>query len=418
MVAPPNPPANIAPIPNFNDSGTCTGSSGASTCTNPCVTSDLTWLAYDNSQGCTNYVLSAINNARMTISEPAIVLPSNWYQLSAAEQLFVILNLERTLDGYPPYLGLNSDLTSEAQSAAEADGDPSLAPNFAVGIDADGYEGIGGAWAGVYGLLTADYGWMYNDGWGGTGYTFNEDCTSADAPACWGPRDELLGSDPAFNPGVGLDCTTCEVGTGYAAINGAGSYVDLVELPAGTPPAMTFTWESELPFLGNSTTSTTTTTTIPTSTTTSTSTTTTIPTSTTTTTTIPTTTTTTIPTSTTTSTSTTTTIPSEALGSPLITAVHFNPTQLSLRWHVTSGLVSSLRGNVYTGGACTNQFSSRLFTYLKPGARTAHVSISRLKSGVATIRSFPDTTVFSLQLTANGAGGGHRFSRCIRLGRP
>src|SRR5665213_3744504 len=80
MVAPPNPPANIAPVPNIYVGG-CTEGIGGATCSNPCVSPDVTWLAYDNSQACTNYVLSAINNARATISEPAIVLPSNWYQL-------------------------------------------------------------------------------------------------------------------------------------------------------------------------------------------------------------------------------------------------------------------------------------------------------------------------------------------------
>src|SRR6202044_2417020 len=142
------------------------------------------------SESCTNYELRAINNARATLAEPAITLPSNWYQLSATEQLFVILDLERTLDGYPAYLGLNSDLSSEAQSAAEADGDPSMAPNFAVGVDDDGDEAFGGSWAGVYGLLTADYGWMYDDGWGGSGKTWNLSCTSADALGCWAHRDE------------------------------------------------------------------------------------------------------------------------------------------------------------------------------------------------------------------------------------
>ena len=98
--------------------------------------------------------------------------------------------------------------------------------------------------------------------------TPNLTCTSATAPGCWAHRDELLGSDPGYNDGVGLNCTTCEMGTGYADVNGAGSYVDLVELPAGQPPTMTFTWASELPFFTSSTTTTVTTTTAPAATTT------------------------------------------------------------------------------------------------------------------------------------------------------
>jgi len=45
-------------------------------------------------------------------------LPTNWYRLSTAQQLFVILNLERTSLGFAPYLGLNAALTVEAQRAA------------------------------------------------------------------------------------------------------------------------------------------------------------------------------------------------------------------------------------------------------------------------------------------------------------
>jgi len=33
---------------------------------------------------------------------------------------------------------------------------------------------------------------------------------------------------------------------GYALVNGSGSFVDLIERPAHTPPAMVFTWANEL----------------------------------------------------------------------------------------------------------------------------------------------------------------------------
>jgi hypothetical protein len=92
---------------------------------------------------------------------------------------------------------------------------------------------------------------MYDDGWGGSaGTTSNVACTSAVASGCWGHRDELLGSDPGFNLGVGLACTNCVMGTGYPSsqtsprtANGhLSSYVDLVVKPAGAVPAMTYTW--------------------------------------------------------------------------------------------------------------------------------------------------------------------------------
>jgi hypothetical protein len=36
------------------------------------------------------------------------------------------------------------------------------------------------------------------------------------------------------------------MGTGYTQVNNTSSFVDLIELPNGTPPAMTFTWAQEL----------------------------------------------------------------------------------------------------------------------------------------------------------------------------
>ncbi len=66
----------------------------------------------------------------------------------------------------------------------------------------------------------------------------------------WAHRDELLGYDPSYNPGVGLSCTDCEMGTGFAVLGGSGSFVDLVEQLAGAPPAMTFTWAQDVaPYL-------------------------------------------------------------------------------------------------------------------------------------------------------------------------
>jgi hypothetical protein len=259
--APYNPPANIAPSPNYLSSGPCTGTPGNYSCTNPCVTSQLTWPANAQNAACTNLVLRAVRAARAAEGVAAMVLPSNWYALTTQQQLFVVADLERVDRGYPAYLGLNAALSANAQNAAANNSDPTLATGFAVGNDAQGSPGFGGSWASDISVVSADYGWMYNDGWGGSAQmTPNLTCTSATAPGCWAHRDELLGSDPGYNDGVGLNCTTCEMGTGYADVNGAGSYVDLVELPASQPPAMTFTWASELPFFTSSTTTTVTTT--------------------------------------------------------------------------------------------------------------------------------------------------------------
>ena len=49
-----NPPANIAPQPNFDASGPCTaGANGTYACANPCVSAQLTFAStYDNAPAC------------------------------------------------------------------------------------------------------------------------------------------------------------------------------------------------------------------------------------------------------------------------------------------------------------------------------------------------------------------------------
>ena len=246
-----NPSANIAPSPNYLTSGTCTQTATGWSCANPCLSPSLAWPAVDNAPSCTTYVLAAINNARSLEGVPAMVLPTNWYQLTTGEQLFVVLNLERTARGLPPYLGINAALSAEAGRAARSQADPSVAGGFAIGTNAQGRPAMTGSWSSGFSVLAADYAWMYNDGWGGSrAATSNLDCTSAGSVGCWSHRDELLGQDPGYNPGVGLSCASAEVGVGFAVVGGAGSFVDLIEAPAATPPAMTFTWASELGALG------------------------------------------------------------------------------------------------------------------------------------------------------------------------
>jgi hypothetical protein len=249
-----NPAANIQPSPNFLAPGTCTFVSGAWSCANPCVVGTataLSWPGYTNGPACTNYILSAINNARSIEGVRSMVLPSNWFGLSVPQQLFVIADLERTARGLPPYLGINAALTADAQRAAATRSDPSIAAGFPMANDAQGSAGFGGAWSGGFNVLAADYIWMYDDTWGGSAAkTSNIACTSAGSAACWAHRDELLGSDPGYNQGVGLGCTNCEMGTGFAMVNGGASYVDLIEIPKGSLPAMSFTWANNvLPYL-------------------------------------------------------------------------------------------------------------------------------------------------------------------------
>ena len=246
-----NPAQNIAPVPNFLTSGPCSNQGGVSSCQNPCITPALTWPVFSDAVACNNYVLSAIDNARASEGLGPMTLPTNWYSLSTPEQLFTVVNLERTARGLPAYLGINAALSSAAQRAAQTNNDPALVPGFPVATTTGGVPAWGGAWSGGFSVLAADYIWMYDDGWGGSrAATSNIACTSPSAGGCWGHRDELLGYDPGYNPGVGLDASSVEVGVGFAQVGSASSFTVLIERVKSTPPAMTFTWASGIaPYL-------------------------------------------------------------------------------------------------------------------------------------------------------------------------
>lgn len=243
--------ANIVPSPDFMVAGSGTYVNGVATYENPCITPQSTWPVFTNDPSCTNYILQAINNARAVEGVPAMRLPSNWFSLSPPQQLFVVADLERTDRGLPPYLGLNAALNAEAQHAAQTNSDPGIAAGFAIGSDAQGSPGMGGAWGGGFNVLASDYVWMYLDGWAGSrSATSNIACTSPGNAGCWAHREELLGTAPNFNPGVGLMATNAEMGTGFAVVAGHASLVDLIELPKGALPPMSFTWAANVvPFL-------------------------------------------------------------------------------------------------------------------------------------------------------------------------
>ncbi len=242
-----NPRTNIAPSPNFFSAGHCTATTSRhGSCANPCVGSRLVFpRVNDTNQTCTAFLARALARASVLDGAAPLTLPSNWAQLTVAEQLFVLADLERVDRGLPPYLGLTASLDAAAQRAARRGTDPSGTGTYHAAT-------WGGAWASGYSPLVADYLWIYDDGWGGsTGATTNLACHAPGAPGCWRHRDALLGDEPARDGGVGAYCTDCEMGAAYAprgAHTAGASYVDLVARPAGRPTPVVFSWRTELAY--------------------------------------------------------------------------------------------------------------------------------------------------------------------------
>jgi ribosomal protein L24E len=211
ILPPGNPPANIAPSPNF--------------------LSDCSGTHYDNTTSCTNAVLAAIAGGRAAEGLPGMVLPTDWYSLTAQQQMFVATNLERTVRGLPPLAGLASALDGAAYNGAASSNDPSPPAGFP-------WSQWGSNWAGAVGNpLEAMYYWMYDDGLGSS----NIDCQSAGAPGCWGHRDNVL---------LNLTCFPCLMGSGFdsTGYQGYPSWAEILVDSSGSP-ALDFSWSSVTPYL-------------------------------------------------------------------------------------------------------------------------------------------------------------------------
>jgi len=211
ILPPGNPPANIAPSPNFLSN--CSGSQ------------------YDDSTGCVSAVLQAIANGREREGLSGMVLPTDWTQLTPQQQLFVATNLERTVRGLPPLTALATALDASTMSGAEQSNDPSPPPGFP-------WSEWGSNWAGAVGNpLEAIYFWMYDDGLGSS----NIDCQQAGAPGCWGHRDNVL---------LNLACQPCEMGSAFDATGYQGypSWAELLVDTSGSP-AVDFSWSQVTPYL-------------------------------------------------------------------------------------------------------------------------------------------------------------------------
>ena len=170
-----------------------------------------------------DFTLNGLDRCRAKEGVGRLVLPSNWGALTAPQQLLVLLDLERVNRGLAPVVGLSPALDRLAAAGARSHEDPSF--------PAGGFQWGGGLWSSGGSSITADYGWMYDDG--PNGLDINEDCpASGHSSSCWLHRDIIL-----------------RRGLGGALVGGGGSIRGsyAFEILAGYSSAgLTFTWAHEL----------------------------------------------------------------------------------------------------------------------------------------------------------------------------
>jgi hypothetical protein len=227
IVPPKNPSRSLPPSPDFMAARSC-ASSG-------------------NGRACNREVLKAIAHARKVLEKIGGMSFSlaAYLKLTAAEQLFVTADLERTERGLPPATVLSRSLDRIAEVGARHDEDPPL-NQVPTRLPGGGQVvGLGGNWAGGWvNALAADYGWMYDDGLNSP----NEDCTKQDQSGCWGHRDNILGTFSS-KAACGGGASALAMGAGYAA-----RHKSLTELFAGVcgpaPTDVVLTWARAKSLLG------------------------------------------------------------------------------------------------------------------------------------------------------------------------
>ncbi|HUY97573.1 MAG TPA: hypothetical protein VMW47_08155 [Verrucomicrobiae bacterium] len=186
--------------------------------------------AASGTPACAAAAIAALDHARRVEGLGPLTVPSDFARLTSAEQLFVLVDEERTSRGLAPYLGLSAGLDAVAATAARRATDPIPAGSRLGG---DTVVAWGGNWGAGPGPLGVSYGWMYEDGFGAG----NLACSTPAAPGCWGHRDNIL-VRWAPTPGRWLVMGAASV----AAATGLASAAESFALVQGPRPSVVYTW--------------------------------------------------------------------------------------------------------------------------------------------------------------------------------
>jgi hypothetical protein len=208
-----HPAHNTAPKPDY---------------VNVCVTKGY------NSRRCIKQALAAIRHVRSDehMKHPAMILPRNYRHLTVAKQTFVITDLERVARDLTPFQGLTSSLDRSARLAAVSHLDPTLVTGLLKALHIQTY---GSNWASDDGPLSADYDWMYKDGYAKHG-GINLACLRRTQVGCWGHRANILWpyDQPRLLAGA---ATATPPGTSIAEVLTGGS---------GPAPTFVYTWKAAI----------------------------------------------------------------------------------------------------------------------------------------------------------------------------
>jgi hypothetical protein len=204
--------------------------------------------ATDEGITCLGEEIEAINNARVQEGlVPMNISVSAFSQLTTAEQMFALTDLERVARNLPPVDAMTTQLDDVAEAGANNLDDPSLS-----GWQLTGSKGAiawDSNWAGGLSTAGADYFWLYSDGEG-----FNIDCTPTDQSGCWQHLDNILApiTSNCGSPKV-LPKIVMGAATSPTSQYGVSDAEIIVQECGGLPTDTVFTWKTAQRLLGIST---------------------------------------------------------------------------------------------------------------------------------------------------------------------
>jgi len=158
-----------------------------------------------------------LDRARARVGLPPYALPADFASLGPAQQMFILVNLDRIAYGLQPIPGLTATLNHDALVSGvwRAD-DPH--PSNATGLNV-WWPGWAGAF---YNAPMAYEAWVWDDGLG----SHNPRCTPTDHSRCWGHRHSVLwkyGANAAMGAAAGRD-SSHHPGYAYLFVGGSAAY--------------------------------------------------------------------------------------------------------------------------------------------------------------------------------------------------
>jgi hypothetical protein len=184
--------------------------------------------------------LAAVNAGR-ALEGLAPISDSRFTSFTSTQEMFVIINLERTARGLPAFQAMTSSLDTLAQIGADDQDDPPL-PTVPGATAA-----AGTLWAGTNDPLFADFAWMYEDGCTVVAHqaAFNTGC-SAVPPDPWEHRTDILEDFAALGAG-------CNLVMGVALNEASIGVLTEGYCGPGAPTDEVFTWGQAIEILQQAT---------------------------------------------------------------------------------------------------------------------------------------------------------------------